>query len=84
MVRNVHKITFGNLNINSLQNKFDYLREIVLKSWRSCFTETKLDDTFPTSQFLVTGIFVLYTLDQTRNEGATITFIRPNIVQVEC
>ena len=45
-VRNVNKVIIGNLNINSLRNKFDQLREIVLKYVDVLFiTETKLDDT---------------------------------------
>ena len=52
-----HSIIFGNLNINSLPNKFHQLRaigEIVLKYVDVLVvTETKLDDTFLTSQFLV-------------------------------
>ena len=30
-LRNVNKVIIGNLNINSLPDKFDQLREIVLK-----------------------------------------------------
>ena len=30
-LRNVNKVIIGNLNINSLADKFDQLREIVLK-----------------------------------------------------
>ena len=52
-LRNVNKVITGNLNINSLPNKFDQLIEIVLKYVDILvITETKLDDTFLTSQFL--------------------------------
>ena len=51
-LRNVNKVIIGNLNINSLPNKFDQLREIVLKYVDVLVvTETKLVDTFLTSQF---------------------------------
>ena len=30
-LRNVNKVIIGHININSLPNKFDHLREIVLK-----------------------------------------------------
>ena len=67
-LRNVNKVIIGNLNVNSLQNKFDQLREIVLKYVDVLvITETKLDDTFLKSQFLVTGFSVLYRLDRNRN-----------------
>ena len=45
--RNVNKVIIGNLNINSLPNKFDQLREIVLKYVDVLvITENKLDDSF--------------------------------------
>ena len=69
-------LIIGNLNINSLPNKFDQLREIVLKYVDVLvITETKLDDTFLPSQFLVPGFSVPYRLDQNRNGGGTMTFI---------
>ena len=53
-LRNVNKVIIGNLNINPLPNKFDQLRETVLKYVDVLvITETKLDDTFLTPQFLV-------------------------------
>ena len=76
-LRNVNKVIIGNLNINSLPNKFDQLREIVLKYVDVLVvTETKLDDTFLTSQFLVTGFSVPYRLDRNRNGGGIMIFIR--------
>ena len=42
----------GNLNINSLPNKFDELKVLVNGMLDVLIiTETKLDDTFPVSQF---------------------------------
>ena len=79
-LRNVNKVIIGNLNINSLPNKFDQLREIVLKYVDVLVvTETKLDDTFLTSQFLVTGFSVPYRLDRNRNRVGIMIFIRDDI-----
>ena len=73
-------VIIGNLNINSLPNKFDQLREIVLKYVDFLVvTDTKLDDTFLTSQFLVTGFSVPYRLDRNRNGGGIMIFIRDDI-----
>ena len=45
--RNVNKVIIGNLYINSLPNKFDQLREIVLKYVDVLvISENKLDDSF--------------------------------------
>ena len=77
---NVNKFIISNLNINSLPSKFDQLREIVLKYVDVLVvTETKLDDTFLTSQFSVTGFSVPYRLDPNRNGGGIIIFIRDYI-----
>ena len=45
-------------------------------------TETKLDDTFLTSQFLVTGFFVLYRSDRNRNGGGIMIFIHDYIPSI--
>ena len=52
--KNPELIIIGNLNINSLPNKFEQLKDTVLKYVDVLvLTETKLDDSFPKAQFLV-------------------------------
>ena len=60
IIANNFKVLIGNLNNNSLPNKFDQLRKIVLKLYVHVLviTETKIDDTFVKSQILVTGFYV--------------------------
>ena len=61
---NVNKVIIGDLNINSVPNKFNQLREIVQKYVDVLVTtKTILDDTFLKSLFLVTGFSVPYRLD---------------------
>ena len=80
MLRNVSKVIIGNLNINSLPNKFDLLREIVLKYVEVLvITEAKLEDTFLTSQFLVTGFPEPHRLNRNRKRGGIMIFIRDDI-----
>ena len=70
----------SNLNINSLPNKFDQLREIVLKYVDVLvITETRLDNTFLTSQFLVTGFCMPYRLDWNRSGVGIMTFFHDDI-----
>ena len=56
-VRNSYpnNLVIGYLNINTLQNKIISLREIIAKAPLdvSCFDETKLDDSFPNSKFIL-------------------------------
>ena len=55
----------GNLNINSLPNKFNQLQELVLKHVDILvLTETKLDDSFPNSQFSVDGFSEPFRIDR--------------------
>ena len=55
-IRNLNKIVIGHLNINSLRNKFDFLVTQV-KGYVDILmiSETKLDESFPTGQFLIDG-----------------------------
>ena len=42
-------------------------------------TETKLDDTFPTTQFLVNGFSEPYRPDRNRKRGGIMVYIRDDI-----
>ena len=79
-MKNVIRIIIGNLNINSISNKFDQLKlsfkgnvDILL------VTKTKLDSTFPTSQFLIDGYSEPYRFDRNRNVGGVLLYIREDI-----
>ena len=52
-LRNVNKVVISNVNINLLLKKFEQLKELMM--YVLVITETKLNDSFPTSQFLMKG-----------------------------
>ena len=55
-INNPSRIIFGQININSIRSKFEQLIYIVNNEIDILMvSETKLDDTFPTSQFLMQG-----------------------------
>ena len=83
-IRNPNKIIIGNLNIKSLANKFDQLKDIGMQHTDiHILTETKLDDTFPTAQFLLNGFSEPYRRDRNRKgEGLWFTFKK--IFRVNC
>ena len=83
-IRNPNKIITGNRNINSLPNKFEQLKDIVMQHIDILVsTETKLDDTFPTAQFLVNGFSEPHRLDKNRKgEGLWFTLVK--IFRVNC
>ena len=77
---NVNRVIIGNLNISSLTNKFEQLKEIVLKYIDIlAITETKLDATFPNVQFFVPGFFKPFRLDRNRKGGEVMIYVRENI-----
>ena len=53
-IKNVNRIVIGQLNINSLRNKFEALKEIINKNIDILvITDTKIDNPFPTQQFKI-------------------------------
>ena len=76
----MNRVIIGNLNINSLKNKFDQLKEIVLKYIDSLLiTETKLDGTFLNAQFLFPGFYKPFRLDSDRKGGGVMIYVREDI-----
>ena len=56
---NANRLIIDQLNINSLRNKFDDLKTIISgKIDIFVIAESKLDNTFPTNQFLIEEFFV--------------------------
>ena len=53
-INNPSRTIFGQINVNLIRNKFEQLIYIVNNKINVLMvSETKLDDTFPTSQFLM-------------------------------
>ena len=79
-LKNVNKTIIGQININSISSKFDQLKELVLKHVDILVVcETKLDETFPSSQFHMDGFALPYRLDRNRNDGGVLIFVKEDI-----
>ena len=77
---NVNRIIIGQLNINSLRNKFDAIKGIIKGNIDILIiTESKLDDTFPMNQFFIEGYSPPFRADRDRNGGGIIIYIRDDI-----
>ena len=49
-------LIIGHLNINSIRNKFSSFKDLAFKETDICLlSETKIDDSFPNSQFFAVG-----------------------------
>ena len=79
-LKNGNKIIIGQVNINSILSKFNQLKELVLKHVDILvICETKLDETFPSSQFHMDGFSLPYRLDRNRNGKGVMIFVREDI-----
>ena len=79
-VRNPNKIITGSLNINSLPNQFQQLKDIIMLYIDILIlTEIRLVDTFPTVQFLVSGFSKPCKRGRNRNGDVALIYIRENI-----
>ena len=67
-MKNPKNINFSYININYIRNKFDTLCDLISKNEDILsVTETKLDPSFPNSQFLIPGFHEPMRLDITAN-----------------
>ena len=79
-IKNLNRIVFAHLNINSLRNKFDLLTDLIMGNADvSVISETKLDDSFPAGQFKIPGFASPFRLDRNQNGGGIIVFVREDI-----
>ena len=79
-VRNTGRVIIGYLNINSVRNKFDALREIVSQSLDVLMiAETKHDATIPTGQLAMEGFATPFRLDRNANGGGILVYVGSDI-----
>ena len=70
----------GHLNINSIHNKFEMLPMSVAQYVDILMlSETKLDSTFPSIQFLINGFSVPNRLDRNSKDGGISFYVRDKI-----
>ena len=73
-------VIIGHLNINSIRNKFELLSFLIDgKVDIFLISETKIDGTFPTSQFLMSCYSNVYRLDRNKG-GGIMLFVKDNLI----
>ena len=78
--KNINRLIFAQLNINSLWNKFESLQHIINKNIDVLLiSETKIDSSFHSVQFHLEGYATPYRLDRNANGGGTLLYIREDI-----
>ena len=79
-VKHPDNVSIAYLNINSVRNKLDQLIEYLGNTINILMiAETKLDESFPDSQFKISGMKKPYRLDVTSNSGGLLVYIDTNI-----
>ena len=80
-IRNLNKIVVGHLNINSIRNKLYFLAHQVKGNIDILLmiSETKVDKSFPPSQFFLGGYSVPFRLDRNGNGGGILLYIRGDL-----
>ena len=79
-LKNANKIVFGHLNVNSLRNKFQCLKDVIGQNIDIFLvSETKLNDSFPDAQFFIDGFRQPYRKDRTDKGGGLILYVHNNI-----
>lgn len=79
-IKNLHKVIIATLNVASLPNKFDQLKSTIGNNIDVLvLTETKLDDSFPSSQFILDGYSFPYRKDRDRHGGGILIYVREDI-----
>ena len=76
-IKNASQLIIGHLNINSFRNKFEMLEEII-KDKIDIFSisETKLDSSFTSGQFVIKGCSTPFRLDRNQNGGGLLLYVR--------
>ena len=79
-LRNINRVLIGNLNINFIRNKFDQLKDTVLKYTDILIlTETEPDEMFLISHFSMDGFSKPYRSDKNKHGEGVIAYIRDTI-----
>ena len=73
-------LLIGHFKINSIRNKVDMLSYMIgNKIDILMISESKLNDTFPSSQFVIDSFTEPFRLDRTRNGGGILLYVKNNI-----
>ena len=79
-IRNPKKVTMGHLNINSIPNKFEGIMGIAEKNLEIfLISETKIDDSFPNTQFFYDGYSKPHRKDRKLGAGGLLLYVNENI-----
>ena len=78
--KNINRVIIAHLNINSIRNKFELLSEKVRNDIDVLvISETKIDESFPDSQFLIDSFSTPFRMDRNNKGGGILVYVREDI-----
>ena len=79
-IKNLNRVIISQININSIRNKIELLSEAISGNIDILMvSETKIDMSFPTSQFVIQGFDAPFRLDRTNTGGRILVYVRDDI-----
>ena len=79
-LKNLNRVIISQININSIRNKIELLSEAALGNIDILMvSETKIDMSLPTSQFVIQGFAAPFRLDRTNTGGGILVYVRDDI-----
>ena len=79
-MKNISRTLIAQLNVNSIRNKFEQLKLIVNKNIDILvITETKIDNSYPSSQFEIDGFNIPFRLNRDEHGGGILIYVKENI-----
>ena len=79
-LKNTKNIIFSYLNINSIRNKFKNVSSLISENVDILIVaKTKLDSSFPTTQFLITGFHHPFRFDIKKRSGGLLVYVKGSI-----
>ena len=79
-IQNLRNIIFSYLKINSIRYKFDNLKTIVNENLDIlCIAESKMDKSFTTAQFILSGYQKPYRLDVSDRKGSLLVYMKSHL-----
>ena len=76
----MNKLIFAHLNVNAIRNKFEELISQVKGTVDVLMIpETKIDDSFPITNFLIDGFSRPYRIDRNSSGGGIMSYVREDI-----
>ena len=77
---NTNRIIVGHINVNSIRNKFDDLKNLISRKVDIlAISETKLDNSFPINQFIIDGFCNPYRFDRNKFGGGLMIYVKNDI-----